>query len=218
MRMKFHKALFAVVAAASALAGCNRAGDLVIEEGVGITALRTVCPAVGVPDFTGNVTLFNPATARTLDALDVTATITNVRSTCDDSGPEVFSTATFDVLAQRRNTQGARTVTLPYYSSVVRGGTSVVSKRLGTVTLQFADGEERARGSGSAGAVVNRAAATLPDDVRERITRRRRAGEDDAAVDPLTDPDVRAALARASFELLIGFQLSEEQLAYNATR
>src|SRR5690606_36038273 len=110
--MHFRKALF-VAAAVAALAGCQRAGDIVVEQGVGITALRSVCPAVGVPDFTGNVTMFNPADARTADAIDVTAAITNVRSQCDDSGSEVYSTATFDVIAQRRDTQGARTVTIP---------------------------------------------------------------------------------------------------------
>ena len=216
--MKFRTALLAATVSAAALAGCNRPGDLVVEQGVGITALRSVCPAVGVPDFTGNVTLFNPADARTADAIDVTASLTNVRSQCDDSGTEVFSTATFDVLAQRRDTRGARTVTLPYYSTVVRGGSAVIAKRLGSVTLNFADGQDRTYASGTAGAVVNRAAATLPADIRERITRRRRSGEQEAAVDPLNQPDVRAALARASFELLIGFQLSEDQLAYNATR
>ena len=46
--------------AAAALAGCHHTGDIVVEEGVGITALRTVCPAVGIPDYTGDVTLFNP--------------------------------------------------------------------------------------------------------------------------------------------------------------
>jgi len=43
-------------------------------------------------------------------------------------------------------------------------------------------------------------------------------GEADAAVDPLADPEVREAVNRASFELLVGFQLDEAQLAYNATR
>ena len=60
--------------------------------------------------------------------------------------------------------------------------------------------------------------STLPEDVRERITRKRRAGDPDAALDPLADPQVRAALDAATFELLLGFQLSEPQLAYNATR
>ena len=215
--MKFRTALF-VTAVAATLVGCARAGDIVVEQGVGITALRSVCPAVGVPDFTRDDTLFNPAGARTADAIDVSASLTNVRSTCDDSGSEVYSTATFDVLAQRRDARGARTVTLPYYSTVVRGGNAVVAKRLGSVTLQFADGQDRAVASGQAGAVIDRAAATLPAEIRERITRRRRSGEQEAAIDPLTQPEVRAALARASFELLVGFQLSDDQLAYNATR
>ena len=34
----------------------------------------------------------------------------------------------------------------------------------------------------------------------------------------MTDPGVRAALNKASFELLVGFQLTQEQLAYNATK
>jgi hypothetical protein len=216
--MKFRTALLAVTASAAALAGCAREGDIVVEQGVGITALRSVCPAVGVPDFTGNVTLFNPADARTADAIDVTAALTNVRSQCNDTGAEVYSTATFDVLATRRDTRGARSVTLPYYSTVVRGGNAVVAKRLGTVTLNFADGQDRTFARGTAGAVVNRAAATIPPEIRQRITARRRAGEAEAAIDPLTQPDVREALARASFELLIGFQLTEDQLAYNATR
>ncbi|MEO6388320.1 MAG: hypothetical protein ABIT16_00620 [Croceibacterium sp.] len=212
------KALFAVTAAAAALSGCGKTGDIVVEQGVGITALRSACPSVGVPYFTGDVTLFNPADARTQDALDVTATMTNVRSQCNDTGEQVYTTATFDVLAQRRDVRGARSITLPYFSTVVRGGTAVISKRIGQVTVNFADGQERAQASGSAAAYVNRAAATLPDDIRERITRRRRSGEDDAAVDPLTEPEVRAAVARSTFELLVGFQLSDDELAYNATR
>jgi hypothetical protein len=212
------KALPAAILAAAALAGCKHAGDIVVEEGIGVTALRSVCPAVGVPQFLGDITLFNPPTARTADAIDVTAAITDVRSQCVDAGDPVQATATFDVIAQRRNTRGARTVQLPYFATVVRAGTNVVSKRLGTVTLTFPDGQARAQSRATAAAYVDRAAATLPDDIRQRITRPRRAGEEEAAIDPLTEPDVRAALAQASFELLIGFQLTEDQLRYNATR
>ena len=211
-------AMLAVAAGATLLAGCKREGDIVVEQGVGITALRTVCPAVGVPEFLGDITTFNPAGARTLDALDMTAAITNVRSQCDESGAEVYTTATFDVIAQRRDTRGARTVELPYFSTVMRGGSSVIAKRVGTVTLNFADGQERAQASGTAGAVVDRAEATLPDEIVQRITRRRTAGDASAAIDPLTEPDVRAAVARATFELLIGFQMDEASLGYNATR
>ena len=216
--MQFRSASIAFAAPAILLAGCASDGELVVDQGVGITALRSVCPAVGVPDYTGDVTLFNRDGARTADALDVSAAITNVRSTCNDQGELVYTSATFDVVANRRDVRGARTVELPYYSTVMRGGTSVVAKRVGTVTLTFADGQERAQASGAAETYVSRAEATLPEDIRERITRRRRAGDQSAAVDPLSEPDVRAAVARATFELLIGFQLTEDQLAYNATR
>jgi hypothetical protein len=93
-----------------------------------------------------------------------------------------------------------------------------VTKRVGEVTLNFADGQERAQASGTAGSYVDRSAATLPEDIRERITRRRRAGDEDAALDPLAAPEVRAAIQRTRFEMLVGFQLTEQQLAYNATR
>lgn len=215
--MKFRSVVMAGLGAA-ALSGCHHSGDIVIEEGVGITALRTTCPAVGIPDYTGDVTLFNPPDARTADAIDVTATMTDVRVTCDDSGDRVHATATFQVLGQRRNTQGARSVTLPYYATVVRGGQTVVAKKIGNVTLNFADGQARAQASASGSADIDKASATLPPAIRERITEKRRAGSADAAVDPLAQPDVRAAVDRASFELLVGFQLTDDQLKYNATR
>ena len=207
------------IIALAALVGCRNEGDLVVAEGVGVTAVRTACPAVGVPDYTGDITTFRSPTSRTVNDIDVTAAITNVRSTCDETaGDRIYSNVTFDVLASRTDTRGARTVELPYFSTVLRGGSAVVSKRIGTVVVSFADGQSRAQGSAQAGAFVNRADATLPDDVRERITRKRRPGDPDAALDPLADPQVRAALQRATFELLVGFQLTENQLAYNATR
>ena len=210
--------LTVVLMMGAALAGCKQTGELVLQEGVGISAIRGVCPAVGVPDYTGDITTFRVPGDTSAANMDVSAAITNLRSTCDDTGARVYTNASFDVLARRTDTRGARQVTLPYYSVVLRAGSSVVTKRVGQVTLSFADGQERAQAHAQAGAYVDRAEATLPQDVRDQITRRRKAGEDDAAVDPLSDPAVKAAVARATFELLVGFQLTEQQLAYNATR
>ena len=210
--------LFASIALAAAVAGCAGEGDLIINQGVGITAVRTACPAVGVPHYTGDVTLFREPGDRTADNIDLTATITNVRSTCDETGERIYSEATFDVLARRTDASAARRVELPYFSTVLRGGTAVQSKRVGTVVIDFAAGQERAQGRGVAGAFIDRAAATLPEDIRDKITEERRPGDPDAALDPLADPEVRAALDRANFELLVGFQLTEDQLEYNATR
>lgn len=210
--------LISAIALAAALAGCSKKGELVITEGVGITSVLSSCPAVGIPDYTGNVTQFRVPGDKSAGNIDVTASITNLRTSCDDSGDRVYSNATFDVYARRTDTNGARSVTLPYFSTIMHGGTAVVAKRIGQVTLNFADGQERAQASAQAGAFVDRSEATLPADIREKITRKRRAGDADAALDPLADPQVKAAIQRASFEQLIGFQLSEDQLAYNATR
>lgn len=212
------KRLIAASLTVLALAGCRSTGDLVVDEGVGVTAIRGACPAVGVPDYTGDMTLFTDPGRTDSDAIDVVAAMTNVRSSCNDTSDRVYAGATFDVLARRTDVRGARQVQLPYFVTVLRGGTAVISKRVGTVTLNFADGQERAQATGQAGAFVDRAEATLPQEIRERITRRRRAGDTDAAIDPMSDPEVRAAVARASFELLVGFQLDERQIAYNATR
>ncbi|MAY21002.1 MAG: hypothetical protein CL955_10335 [Erythrobacteraceae bacterium] len=216
--MKFRTRIIPAIAMVAALAGCAKEGELVVDQGVGITAVLTTCPAVGIPDYTGDVTTFRTSGDPTLANLDVSASMTNLRSTCDDSGEKVYSEATFDIRARRSDVRGARTVTLPYFVTVLQGGSAVVSKRVGEVTLNFADGQERAEASARAGSFVDRSAATLPEDIRERITRKRRAGDTEAALDPLAAPEVRAAIARTRFEMLIGFQLNEEQLAYNATR
>ena len=216
--MMFRTRALPAIVALAALAGCAREGELVVNQGVGITSVLTSCPAVGIPDYTGDVTTFRTAGDPTLANLDMTASLTNLRSTCDESTDRIYTEATFDVRARRTDVRGSRTVTLPYFVTVIQGGSAVVSKRVGEVTLTFADGQERAQATGKAGTFVDRAAASLPEDIRERITRRRRAGDPEAALDPLADPEVRAAIQRTRFEMLVGFQLTEDQLAYNATR
>ena len=94
----------------------------------------------------------------------------------------------------------------------------MVTKRIGEVVVDFADGQERAKATARGSAYIDRNEATIPEDIRKRIARKRKAGDQDAAIDPLTEPDIKAAVNRANFELLVGFQLDQNQLAYNATR
>ena len=198
------------------LTGCARNGD--IDETGGIAITRSACPAVAIPANTGDLTLFDPPAARASFALDVNASITNLRTSCADQGNDVVSNTTFEVRATRVNVRGAREVVLPYFATVVRGGTTVVAKQVSQVRLVFADGQARASAQGQGGAVIERAQATLPPDIQRELTRKRRAGELEAATDPLSRPEIKAAVARASFEVLIGFQLTGDQLQYNATR
>ena len=111
--MMFRTRVLPAAALAIGLAGCASEGELVVDQGVGITSVLTSCPSVGIPDYTGDVTVFRAANSPTIGNLDMTASMTNLRSTCDDTTDKVYSEATFDVHARRTDVRGARSVTLP---------------------------------------------------------------------------------------------------------
>ena len=213
--MKFR---LAALTALTLLAGCRHAGDLTAENGGGVYAVRSTCPVAGIPTGTGDITLFNPADSTDARAIDVTATITQLRAFCQDSGDDVVSTVTFTVTALRRDAGPARKVVLPYFDVALRGGTNIAAKQIGYVGLDFPAGSQHATTRAQATIRVNRASATLPANVRAILTRPRKSGELDAAIDPLSEPSVRAAVAAATYEHLVGFQMTRDQLKYNATR
>ncbi len=199
------------------LAGCRRPGDI-IEERYGVYAIRSACPVVGIPAGTGDITLFDPAGSTDSRVIDVTATITDLRGTCQETDSEVISTVTFTVTALRRDPGPARQVSLVFFDAAVRGGTAVAAKQLGQVIVNFPAGDIHGWTTAQASVRINRGAATLPANVRDILTKPRKAGAADAAIDPLADPEIRTALANATFEHLVGFQLSADQLRYNVTR
>ena len=211
------KLRLAALLAFTLLGACRHAGEL-DDEGQGVYAVRSDCPILGVPTETGDITLFNPPNSTDSRAIDVTASITDVRATCQDAGNDVVSTATFTIVALRRDPGPARQVLLPYFDVALQGGSKVVAKQIGQAAINFAAGDIHGWTRVQATIRVNRGAATLPANVREILTRPRKAGEAEAAVDPLADPGVRTAVANATFEQLIGFQLSQDQLRYNVTR
>lgn len=204
------------IAAMLLVAGCT--GKNQLDETGGLKITRSLCPAVAVPAYTGDISLFNPELSQDARALDVVATITNVQTSCDQTGSPIKASATFDVVARRTNASGARDVVLPYFVTVVRAGTKIISKQLSSVQVHFDDGKLTGTGRGGGSATVDRQAASLPDSVAERLNRKRKATDADASIDPMSDPRTRAAVSQASFEMLIGFQLTQSELAYNATR
>jgi hypothetical protein len=206
------------LAALVLLGACRHVGDITAENGGGIYSVRSTCPIAGVPAGTGDITLFNPPRSTDARAIDVTATISDVRATCQDAGADVISTATFTVVGLRRDAGAARQVVLPYFDVALRGGGQIAAKQIGQVVLNFAPGSLHAWARVQASVRVNRAAATLPANVRAILTRPRKAGEAEAAVDPLSDPAVQRSVAAATFEHLVGFELTQDQIKYNATR
>ena len=207
--MSLTRPLAVLVLAAVALAGCEK-NPLLVK--------RSACPAVAVPTYAGDVTLFNPPLSRDASAVDVVATITNVRENCIENASTYASDISYDVLARRTSSVGARTVSLPVFASVVQGGNLIVSKQISQVSVTFADGQLRATGHSGARANISRAAAAVPPAIQDRISRVRKAGDLDAAIDPLADPTVKAAVRAATFEVLVGFQLDDAALAYNVTK
>lgn len=198
-----------VAAAALLLAGCN-------SNPLKVT--RSPCPAVAIPVHAGHITRFDPPQSRNADAIDLTAQIIDLDSRCIEGGEFLVKDVTFTVAAQRRTAGPARQVYLPMFVALTQGGNVLVSKQLTGVTLDFPAGGLRAEARGGARAEVHRSAVALPADVQARITRERRPDEPDALVDPLSDPQVRAAVRAASFEVLVGFQLDDASLAYNVGR
>src|SRR3954467_14685728 len=212
------KLRLAALSALTLLSACRHAGDITADNGGGVYAVRSSCPIAGIPTGTGDVTLFNPQGSTDSRAIDVTAAITQLRGFCQDSGSDVVSTVTFTVTGLRRDAGPARQVVLPYFDVALRGGATVVAKQIGAVAPNFPSGSQHATTSARASVRVNRASASLPANVRQILTRPRKAGEAEAAIDPLAEPGVRAAVANATFEHLVGFQLTQDQLKYNATR
>ena len=208
----------AILLAALTLAGCKT--DTEFDERGGFKIARSACPAAAIATYTGDITLFDPPADRSVTAIDVTAAISNLQASCNDAGnsAQVQVTAGFDVYARRSRPGPARSVALPWFATVLRAGTQLESKQVGQIVINFPEGELRGTGHASATAMVSRAAATLPPDILRQINRKRKSGDADAALDPMNEPAVRTAVNQANFELLVGFQLSESQLAYNASR
>ena len=212
------KLRLAALAAVTLLSACRHTGDITSENGGGVYAVRSDCPIAGIPAGTGDITLFDPAGSTDARAIDVTAAITDLRTTCQDTTTDVISTATFTVVGLRRDAGPARQVVLPYFNVALRGGSDIAAKQVGQAGLNFAAGDIHSYARVQATVRVNRSATALPQNVRDILTRPRKAGEAEAAVDPLSEPGVQKAVANATFEQLIGFQLTQDQIKYNATR
>lgn len=196
--------------AATGLAACGDRNPLRIT--------RSACPAVAIPAYTGEVTLFTRPGSDAASDVDLVAAITNVRGGCTEAADNLITDASFQVQARRTDAGPARQVTLPWFAAVVQAGDRLVTKQVGQVTLNFAAGEERATATASARSEVARSAATLPAAINQRLTRERKTGDLDAALDPMAEPEVRNAVREHSFEVLVGFQLQDDQLAFNVNK
>ena len=213
------KLRLAALLALTLLGACRHTGDLTAENGGGVYAVRSTCPIAGIPTGTGDITLFNPpgSTRFAGDRRDCG----DHRGARDLPGrgatkwfrPSPSPSPRSAAMPARRGRSFC-----PISTSRCSGGATIAAKQVGRRSLNFPAGSQHAMTRAQASVRVNRGAATLPANVRTILTRPRKAGEAEAAVDPLSDPAVRTAVANATFEHLVGFQLTQDQLKYNATR
>ena len=131
----------------------------------------------------------------------------------------MVSTVTFTVTGLRRDAGPARQVVLPYFDVALRGGTNIAAKQIGDVASQL-PGRQPACDDAGAGkhprqSRVGDASGQRPGDPHSSAQGGRARRGDRSAV---RAGRARAPSPAATFEHLVGFQLTRDQLKYNATR
>ena len=93
----------------------------------------------------------------------------------------MISTASFTIVGLRRDAGAAPPGRRSLFRRRAAGRPDVVAKRVGQAVLNFPAGSQHASTQVQATVRVNRGVATLPQNVRDMLTRPRKAGEAEAA-------------------------------------
>ena len=173
--------------ASPSLAACRSAATIA-DGGVYIT--RRACPQLGIPAGTGDITLFDPAGQHRCRARSTSSRRSPICAPpATRPAPRSVSIASFDVVATRRDAGPARQVVLPFFDVVMQGGNGSSPSRSAGSALNFAAGSHP-RPDPVQARCGSIARSTRPARGRPReLTRRRKTGDADAAVDPLSDPE-----------------------------
>ena len=174
------------------------------------------CPAVGVPAGTGDVTLFDPAgqPRRERDRRDRDDDQRARRPATTRASTIVDHRHASTCAARRDPGRGGarRDAALFHHRGARRHRRGRQAGRAGRRSTSTPARPARRRPAQAVG-YVDRAAATLPDEVREQITAQaqgRRRGCRDRSADAARRSARRCCARR--FEVLVGFQLTDEQL------
>jgi hypothetical protein len=187
------KALLPAFAALLALAGCA-SNPLIVR--------RTSCPAVAVVKNASTMTRFS--TQGRYDAQDVqlTAMISNIQPSCVERRDGAVTAVRFEILAARRAAAGVQEVQLPYFIMLVKDGQTILAKQIYGTSVRFEE-------NGSNAAVLQTVSVISPlVPLPERPKRSKEEEYDEFAPPPKP----------ATYEVLIGFQLTDAEAAYNVGR
>ncbi len=190
-------ALFALCSAAL-VSGCKSDNPLLIT--------RTSCPAVAVVKYANNYARFAPGAKYSAAGLELSAQLSNVQVSCADArGGAPVSSVSFDLSAVRASATTAEQADIPYFVTIVENGTTILSKQVYAAPVQFAEGASRAMVRQSFSATTPFVPLPPEPSQKEKRKQFQQFAEDSRP-------------KAAQFEILIGFQLTEEQAAYNVQR
>jgi len=136
-----HKSLMKpllVLSFAGVLAGCNKNPFEVTQSN---------CPATSVVAGTGSLTHFK-GEGRTADDVLYEATISHIKSVCEQSDDAIRHSVDFSVVVERGPAmpEGGMEVQLPYFVALMRDNNMITNKKLFDVNVRFA-GDDRVRAS-----------------------------------------------------------------------
>jgi hypothetical protein len=185
--------LFAMLA----LAGCGSGNPLEVT--------RTSCPAVAVVKYANNYTQFAPGSNFAASGIQLSAQLGDIAVSCkESSGNTSVSNISFEVSAARASATAAGSANVPYFVTIVQDGTTILSKQVYGANLQFGEGALRTT-------VRQSFAASTPYVPLPPVPERKKKNQFDEFAE-----DSRPKAAK--YEILLGFQLTEEQATYNVQR
>jgi hypothetical protein len=161
---------------------------------------RTSCPALSVPKHTGSLTRFSQAGRFDTQDVRLVATIVQLSDTCIENANGVNTAVSFTISAVRPTKGAADSVQLPYFITVVKDGETLIAKQVYGTSLEFADGAT----SGSVRQVVTVKTPEVPLPPKPKKNNE---------IDEFAPPPKPAV-----YEILVGFQLTNDDVVYNISK
>ncbi len=190
---------FAMISAATlALMGCASSNPLLVT--------RTSCPAVALVKYANTLTSFQSSASTDQSDVLYTAQISNVSVNCGNGKGDAAAQTdvSFDIGIMRGNTDASSQASLPYFVTVIQDGTTILSKTTYAAQVDFTAKSGRAASRQSFN--VSTPGVPLPP------TAKKKRGDSDLLLDS------ENASKAAKYEILIGFQLTDDQALFNISK
>lgn len=198
IRVSARSALALAALASLALAGCGTKTEKYQ------TAIRD-CPTISILGNTGTVTRFDGRDP-SKDPYAFRSDISGLRIKCDRERTRVDVDLSFLEVASRNDGVTQSTVDFPFFMAVLYRG-QMIDKKVYTSSFSFGPDEKRKAVVESLSTTLHFAGSSPSAKEQEKLRKKRR--RDPAADGPRIDPQL------ADYEILIGFQLSKDELEYN---